>query len=160
MNRRLLLSTFVFILTGIAQSLQAYELYKIGLSRHTSNAIAASGNVVGVVMLLVWSPNMWLHMNFIAAKRVFSLSVIEITAQFLAQYAISTIGSGQFTVINSFIVVLIALLNRCVYRKALSRTRFLAVLVISVFVCVSGWGQYNGASETVPIFFTLLILLP
>jgi drug/metabolite transporter (DMT)-like permease len=80
---------------------------------------------------------------------MFSISLLKIAAQCTAQYAIAGIGSGQFTVINAFIVVVIALLNSLVYNKTLSRTRFAAVCIISVFVCISGWGQYSAASDTV-----------
>ena len=145
--RRILLFNLLFLITGIAQHLIAYELDDRGLGKKVYNNVIASAQPLGAVVIgCVWS---WREFNRALRHRskewfrkYWYLVPLDLLGGVCTQISIALIGSGIFTVVYSIVVGYIAILGRLCYpSKRISYSRWFSLGTICVSVMLSAMGE-------------------
>ena len=143
----------LFLLTGIAQHLIAYELDDRGLGKRMYNNVLASAQPLGAVIVgCVWSWHGFnealRHKSKSLFRKYWHLIPLDLLGGVCTQISIALIGSGIFTVVYSVVVGYIAILGRMCYpNKKISYTRWFFLVIICISVMLSAMGEILAKSD-------------
>ena len=140
-----------FLLSGVAQNLLAFQLDIAGLGAVSANNLLAAVQPLGACLVCLSlggnarafcrrGVGPWLRGHW-------KLAAFDLGGGVCTQASIALIGSGMFTVIYSCIVVYIAFVNRCWYKRDVSRLRWVALVLLCGFVLLAALGQLRGGND-------------
>ena len=151
--RTVLAYNALFLLTGIAQHLIAYELDDRGLGKRMYNNVLASAQPLGAVIVgSIWSCHGFnealRHKSKSLFRKYWRLIPLDLLGGVCTQISIALIGSGIFTVVYSVVVGYIAILGRMCYpNKKISYSRWFFLVTICISVMFSAMGEILAKSD-------------
>eukprot|EP00928_Gymnodinium_smaydae_P074575 TRINITY_DN57606_c0_g1_i1.p1 TRINITY_DN57606_c0_g1~~TRINITY_DN57606_c0_g1_i1.p1 ORF type:complete len:352 (-),score=33.18 TRINITY_DN57606_c0_g1_i1:178-1233(-) len=142
-HRDFLFWNFVFLGTGILQTLMAYHFVVIGFAANCLNCLNAMGNPLGQTLASALQVRRWKDVRWSFPQDYFlvAMACADIGGNVFGQAAVALIGSGLHSVMYCSLVVCNALLGTVLLGKALTIRRWTAVILITMSVILASATQ-------------------
>lgn len=141
------IAQFVFLGTGLSNNMLASQISYMGAG-DMKNGLEITSLYVGQLLSCFCFPNEWRTVQWGWLRKLWWIMILDIVCAILYYLALFNIGSGMATVLYSAIVVFSGLFQRLIYNKRMSWARWVAVVLIPIFVSVSAIEQVKDNSDT------------
>eukprot|EP00928_Gymnodinium_smaydae_P021699 TRINITY_DN18496_c0_g1_i2.p1 TRINITY_DN18496_c0_g1~~TRINITY_DN18496_c0_g1_i2.p1 ORF type:complete len:349 (-),score=31.89 TRINITY_DN18496_c0_g1_i2:116-1126(-) len=132
-----------FLISGITQTLMAFEFDELGFAEDSSNFINAMGNPVGQFLFAAVDIRLWRNWERSLLFAALPIVVCELGCNLFSQMAIQKIGSGMYQVVYSFVVVMNAIPGHFCLGKPLNRGRWMSIMVVVLSIALAATAQLH-----------------
>lgn len=137
----------IFLGTGLTNNILASQLSYMGAA-NIKNGLEVTSLYVGQFLSCLFFPSEWRTIQWGWLRHLWWMMILDIGCATCYFVALLNIGSGMATVLYSAIVVFSGLLQRLIYKKSMTWARWVAVVLIPVFVSFSAIEQVRDNTES------------